>query len=229
MTNVTDVKPGKDFEDIKQKGLKALKLIEGEDPAFLDRLPENTVSELSTALTALGVLVPGARTVRHQARTATVTQAEALASGFALVSAVRTAAIRRSLPAAVRKAYGVGAKTNPKVVGHVTSGIDLILERAQAMPDEARTLGLTAADLTALGEAKVAILGADETQEGKRAASPLTTKQRNLTSRRILAAVDHISTAGILHHARNPVKRAQYEALLAGPKRAATQPGPTEK
>jgi hypothetical protein len=58
---------------------------------------------------------------------------------------------------------------------------------------------------------------------------PLTTRQRDPTSRRILAAVDHLATAGILHHARNPVKRAPYEALLAGPKRAAKQPGPTEK
>jgi hypothetical protein len=41
--------------------------------------------------------------------------------------------------------------------------------------------------------------------------------------------VDHIATAGIPNHAKNPVQRTQYEALIAGPRRAAKQPEPTEK
>ncbi|MEO5729320.1 MAG: hypothetical protein ABI134_07580, partial [Byssovorax sp.] len=62
---------------------------------------------LTSDLLKLGADVPGALVTRSTAKTATKTQNEALAQGYSLVTAIRTAVSRRGAKADVRAAYGV--------------------------------------------------------------------------------------------------------------------------
>jgi hypothetical protein len=211
-----DGHPKKDFNAVTQSGLKALALAEKHHDALVPRLPAGTLDGLTADLSKLGAAVPGALVMRSTAKTATVGQNEALAAGYALVTGIRTAVQRRGASAEVRKAYGVGAKINPKVVKQVAAAITLILNRAGAMPGEAAALGILQKDLVALIEDLTAITNADGAQEAKRAGAPEATKERNRTANRILGAVDVIVSAGVLEFAKDGEVRGAFEALVSG-------------
>jgi hypothetical protein len=121
---------------------------------------------------------------------------------------------RSGASADVRKAYGVGVKVSPKVVKDVKAAVAMIVDRATEKADEAKSLGILPKDVAALNTAKAAIQDADSDQEKKRASAPLSTKARNETGRRILAAVDRIIGAGVIEFAQSPTERAQFEALI---------------
>lgn len=211
-----DGHPKKDFNAVTQTGLKALALAEKHHDALVPRLPAGMVDRLTADLSKLGADVPGALVTRSTAKTATVSQNEALAAGYSLVTGIRTAVQRRGAAAEVRKGYGVGAKINPKVVKQVAAAIRVILERAAAMPGEAAGLGILQKDLGALGDDLAAILSADGAQEEKRAGAPTATKERNRTANRILEAVDVIVSAGVLEFAKDGEVRGAFEALVSG-------------
>jgi hypothetical protein len=194
MANATkDVHPKRDFSAVTQRGRKALDLASAHQAAIEPRLPAGTLDGLAADLQKLGAVVPGALVTRSAAKTATRSQNEALAQGYALVTAIRMSVQRHGAAADVRAAYGVGMKTNPTVVKQVAAGITLILERAAAKPGEAAELGILQKDLLALGEDLKAITVADGEQEQARAGAPGATKERNRTANRILGAVDVIA------------------------------------
>lgn len=71
-----------------------------------------------------------------------------------------------------------------------------------------------------------AVQTANSSQEKRRASAPVTTKERNQAARRIRAAVARIAGAGLIEFAQSP-KRADFEALLEGPRRAKSAPKST--
>ena len=71
-----------------------------------------------------------------------------------------------------------------------------------------------AADVTRYTAQIAAIDAADQAQEKARASAPQTTKQRNTTARKILAAVDAIAGAGAIAFDTSPTERALFEALV---------------
>jgi hypothetical protein len=214
MTKVNDSKPAKQFAAVTQAGLKAYELLQAHAAELTVRLAPAIGDGLHTDLASMGALVPGATQTRAEARAATATQAQALASAYGFVTAIRTAVKRAELPAATRKAFGVGAKVNPRAVKHVVASGQQILAAAAKDAEATRAAGILAADLEALRLALESVQAADRTQEEKRAAAPTTTAERNRAARRVLAAVDRIAAAGILQFATDAVVRARFEALL---------------
>ncbi|APR81098.1 Hypothetical protein A7982_06445 [Minicystis rosea] len=211
-----DAHPNKDFSAITQTGLKALQLADDNKAALAARLSQSVLDALAADLKDLGVVVPAALVRREVAKTATLTQEEALAQGYALVSAIRTAVVRKGASPEVRKAYGVGTNTNPKIVKRVKAAISQIVDRAVALPAEAASLGILQKDIDALKADLQVITIADDTQEQHRAGAPTSTKERNRTANRILAAVDEVVAAGVLEFAKDAEKRAAFDALVIG-------------
>src|SRR4029079_18041928 len=94
-----------------------------------------------------------------------------------------------------------------------------IVDRAASAPAEAAAFGLAPAAVTALNAFLKDLSDADMTQEEKRASSPLSTKERNLTANRILKAAVLIAGAGMLAFAHDPLILASFEALMASTKK----------
>lgn len=124
-------------------------------------------------------------------------------------------------PQEIRRAYGVGQRTDPARVRDVKAALQQIISRATSAPEEAAGFGLIAADVAALTTFLVALTDANTTQEKKRAHAPLSTKERNLTANRILQAAVLIAGAGMRVFADSPPTHAIFEALMAGTKKAA--------
>jgi hypothetical protein len=217
MANATkDGHPKREFNAILGRGLKALDLGNAHQAALVPRLPAGTLDGLAADLQKLGADVPSALVTRSTAKTATKSQNEALAQGYSLVTAIRSAVQKRGAAADVRAAYGVGLKTSPTVVKQVAAGITLILNRAAAKPEEAASLGFLQKDFAALAEDLAAITSADGVQEKTRAGAPGATKERNRTANRVLGAVDEIMAAGVMEFAKEAGVRGEFEALVTG-------------
>jgi hypothetical protein len=209
-----DDRPSRDFSQVTQVGQKALLLANKYATELKGRLDPTVTDGLVLDLKTLGIALPGALVGREVSKAARLTQDEALAEGHLLVSAYRTAVARMGAPPDVRKAYGVGTTTNPKVVKRVKAAIQQIIDRAEAQPAEAASFGILPKDVQALKDALQAITDADDDQEQKRAGAPLKTKERNRAGNRILVAVDQIVAAGVMEFARDKDKRAEFEALV---------------
>lgn len=210
----TTTRPNKDFSSITQNGLSALGLANSHKTLLEPRLPTGLIAQLESDLIHLGTIVPAAKQSKHTQQAFTLSQAEALAQGYALVTAIRTAVQRRGAPIDVRKAYGVGAKVNPTLVKDVLAAIGAIVDEANKNIAAAGAYGILASDITALSNARDAIQKADQAQEKVRNEAPLTTKLRNETAGRIVVAVDAIVSAGLIQFALDPKLRAEFEALI---------------
>jgi hypothetical protein len=209
-----DRHPTKHFDQIIQTGLKALELANQHKAELEARLPAGTIDGLAADLDALGAELPATLTKRAVARTATHAQNDALAEAYALVLAIRANVQRCKTTPAVRHAYGVGGKVRANVVKQVKAAIEQIVDRARANPGEAAGLGILPSDVSELEADLTRITSVDAEQEQLRAAAPLTTRQRNQTANRILAAIDRIAGAGMLHFAKSPTEATHFEALV---------------
>ncbi len=94
-------------------GIKASNLATLHKAALEPRLPPATLSTLVDDLDRLGIVVPGAKQVRQEAKVATATQAAALRVGYTRVKAVRSAVRKAHASKEVQQAYGVGQVVNP--------------------------------------------------------------------------------------------------------------------
>ncbi|MDI1477156.1 hypothetical protein [Polyangium sp. y55x31] len=215
---VKDTLPRKNFSAIAQLGLKALNLALVHAAALDPRLPPGLVEDVLADVEKLGDVVPSAKQARSESVAATSAQNVALAEGHTRVRQVRAAVRRAMAPADVKRGYGVGRKLKTRVVSDVKAAIQQILDRAKEKPAEAESLGIVKKDLDGLALSLTAITDADAKQEQRRASAPLTTQERNRIGNRILAAVARIEGAGRLEFANDPVKRASFEALGAGPR-----------
>lgn len=210
--------PKYDFAVIAHLGHKATHLATVHQAALDPRLPPNTLSTLISDLDLLGVVIPDAKQVRHEARVATADQDATLQAGHELVKAVRAAVKKAGAAKEVKQAYGVGQVVNPLLVRDVKAALKLILDRAGANPEEAAGLGVLKKDVEAIAAAHQAITDAEKVQEHKMARAPLSTQERNRTANRILDAVARIAGAGGLEFAHEPEVRAMFTALKPPPK-----------
>jgi hypothetical protein len=206
-------RPDPAFTTITQLGLKGVNLALKYAAALDGRLPSGVVAGLIEDLDSMGIVVPGAKQARDEAKTATATQDALAEKGYELIRAVRAAVRKARASKEVQKAYTVGQDIRDNVVKDVVAGLQQIIERASAMPSEAASVGILAKDVAAMVAARDALTGADKVQEQKRASAPLTTKERNIVANRVLAAVAWISGAGILEFAAAPETRALFEEL----------------
>ena len=213
-TATNDSRPGKDLAQITQVGLKAYLLALQYAADLTGRLEAKLVTDLNDDLTSLGVVVPAVKNAHAAAHATAVAQADALGAGHDLVTATRALVSRRKADESVRKAYGVGSPVHANVVKDVSAGLRVILDRAAAQPAEAASLGILQKDLDAMKAHLATIQAADMAHENAKAAAPQTTKLRNATARRILAAVGVISGAGVLAFATSETERAAFDALV---------------
>lgn len=210
-----DSQPAKNITQITQTGLTAFNLATKYDTALAGRLtPATLVTDLGANLAALGVVVPAAKTAKGEAKTATAAQNSALEVGYQMLSAARLSVSRKSINPAVRKAYGVGSRTAKTVVKDVKTGLQTIVNRATANSTEATRLAILPADVTRYTAQIASIDAADQAQEKARASAPLSTKQRNVTARKILDAIDEIAGAGVVAFDTSATERALFEALV---------------
>jgi hypothetical protein len=229
---IKDTYPAKDFTSITQTGLKAYNLANTHRPEIDARLP-GTLDALGADLETFGAAVPGTVQARHEAQAATTTQNAVLKKGYAQVRAIRATVRKTTTKKEVRRAYGIGQVTNPKVVRDVTAAIQQIVDRAAQAPQEAAEFGLSDAAIAALKTFLASLTDADVTQEKKRAHAPLSTKQRNVTANRILNAAVLVAGAGMLAFADDPVTHASFDALMESTKKtkaakATKPPAPPE-
>ncbi|MEP7124946.1 MAG: hypothetical protein ABJE95_28715 [Byssovorax sp.] len=159
-------------------------------------------------------MIPAAITAKHGSMQHTAAQNVALANCYALITAARTAVKNHQPDNHISLAYGVGTKTNRLVVKEVSAAAQKIVDRATAEPAEAQGFGIIDLDVNAINAALFALHAADLAQEAARAGAPLTTKERNTTARRIIAATKKIAGAGVLAFATNATVRATFEALI---------------
>lgn len=207
-------KPKKSDTDVTQAGLKAHGLGTTHAALLEPRLPAGILTDLAANLDLMGIVVPGAKQTRASAKAATKTQAQALASGYQRVTAIRTALKLTQAPADVRKHYGVGTQVNPEVVKSVQTSIKVIVDRAEKYPDEARLHGILKSDIDDLKADSQIITAADTDQEKQRAAAPQSTKARNKALNAVVNATNHIAAAGIIAFAKDESLRKEFEALV---------------
>lgn len=211
-------KPRMEFTEITQLGLKALQLVQQYSAQVTPRLAPTLVSNLETNLTAMGAVVPAAIGAKQTSKASTIAQNDVVSVGYGMVTAARLA-VSKSKPRpslAVRRAYGVGMKTNGGLVKHVVAALQQIAARIIAEPAEAKTFGMLPADADAFDAQVQAIQDADLAQENARANAPLTTQQRNAVANQVLAAVGSIAAAGLMAFPNDPTARGSFEALVKG-------------
>lgn len=221
---VKDTRPVQGFHIVGQLGLKAFNLATAHKTVMDERIP-GVVDALALNLDSLGVAIPGVFQTRHDSVVATAEQNAQIRQGYSLFRAVRRMVTRAKVPDEVRKAYGVGQKVQSNLHSSVTGALQGILGRAAAEPAEAAALGLgpaTVADITGF-LASLADIGKEQDQ--KRAAAPLSTKERNRAGHRVLQAVALIAGAGMIAFRNNPATYASFDALLAGSKKSSAKKG----
>lgn len=226
LSTATTAHPNQDFSAVALLGLKAGNLALLHEASLAPRLPPSLLPTLLADLDRLGVVVPGARQTRHEAKVATADQQAALHAGYTRVKAVRAAVKKAGAAAEVQKAYGVGQLVQPALVRDVKAVLKQILDRATANPEEAGSFGILPKDLDAMTTAHEAISAADRAQDQKQASAPLSTQERNRTANRILAAVARIAGAGGLEFADTPDVLAAFIALKPAPRKTGAPKAP---
>jgi hypothetical protein len=230
-----DTPPALSFNRITHLGLTALNLVLSHKAVMDERLP-GVADTLSQGLDDLGVAVPGAIQTRHESVAATSAQTARTQQGYARVRAVRRMLKKAGAQKEIRKAYGVGRRVRPHVHAAVVAALKQIVDRAIAEPVEAAALGLGSATVADLTSFLASLSEAGKTQHTKRAAAPLSTKERNATGHRVLQTVALVAGAGMIAFADDPTTYASFDALLVPARRrparkkksAAAEPPKTE-
>lgn len=209
-----DAKPKQDWNAITQLGLKAQALVTEHKAKLGDRLKTSFLTTFASDLTALGAVVPAARTARDGSVQLTAAQSSVVAAGYNLAKGVRTSVKGQHVDRDVLLAYGVGIRTNKFLVKDVKTALQKILDRAKAEPAEAEGFGISADDVAAITAQLALIDRVDQAQEVARATAPLTTKQRNSTAQRVLSGVKSIAGAGMRAFIHDATVFANFEALV---------------
>ena len=225
LLDVKDTHPRRDFDGIGQIGLKALGLAQAHKTEIDKRLPGEVLTTLITDLTALGVVVPGAKEARIGVRIATEVRDAAAARTIEAVSAMRGAVRDAGAPADVQHAYGVGQSLDKRNRVVLKAVLGLIFARLADHPEDAAAFGFVQEDIDALKVMRADLDNASTTQQKKRSGAPDATKERNRTANRVLKAVKRIRGAGVLAFAANAKVRASFAELqLSPPKKPAKTP-----
>src|SRR5690606_6301938 len=129
-------------------GAKALALANEHRAALEPRLPPGVIDGLAASLAELDAKSAAATVVPTALKAATVTQNDAAAAGYQLVSAARRA-VSRVGGRADAKAFGVGEVMRRNSTPQVLSGLAKFLDGATARPEVARAAGILPADVDA--------------------------------------------------------------------------------
>jgi hypothetical protein len=218
-TNVKTTHPHRDFSSITQVGLKALGLAQAHQTELDPRLPADLLPGLVADLTALGVVVPAAAQARAQVKVATQMRGAAVGRAIDCVGAVRRAVRDAGAPPEVRRAYGVGMSLDKRRPNAIKTAVGLIVDRLDEHPEDAAAFGIVQSDIDTVKALHAGVEAASTAQAQKRASAPQTTKERNRTANRILAAVRRIRGAGVLAFAQNQAVRGEFAALRVAPQK----------
>lgn len=216
-------------DSITQRALKALELATAHRSAIEPRLTAGTLEGLAHDVETLGAATPQQLVIRREAIASTVTQATALATTAALISATRNAVKTHTKDPATRGAFGVNVRVEPRSPKSVFASATTVLEAFRANPDRGRALGLLDSDITALEASLAAAKAADTEQDAKRAKAPSATKARNDAAKAIERAIARIAAAGVMQFALDPALRASFEALVAGPAKSSAKKAAAKK
>lgn len=208
------------FDGVIQSGLKALSLLEQHETSLTKRLPAGHGEYLRDRLTQLGAAIPSQKAIRQQAKHSSVAQLESMTALRQLLTAIRDA-VKADSDATTqdKKEYGLGQRLDPKNTKSLLGAAQTVLKSARAKPDRAQALGILPEDITQLEASYQAASAADSEEDARRAAAPLSTKARNALVAEVTNAVRKIGGAGLLAFAMNDGVRAEFEALLDGPRR----------
>ncbi|MFT3769735.1 MAG: hypothetical protein QM820_30225 [Minicystis sp.] len=214
---VNTTHPGRDFDGIKQLGIKVLNLALTYQAAVESRLPQGVLEGLKEDLGMIGVVVPGALQAHTEAQQATEVRDEAMTRACQRMTAMRKAVRNAHASKAVQHAYGVGQQLDPRRGTTVKSAVTSVLGRLADHPEEAAEFCFLPEDIDALKAVAADVETTSETQHVKRAGAPQTTKERNRVANRILHAGQRIAAAGCLAFANDPAVRALFEAIRVAP------------
>ena len=217
LLDVKDTHPRRDFDGIGQLGLKTVGLAQAHKAELAKRLPDDLLTTLITDLTALGVVVPGAKQARIGVRVATEVRDAAAERTIKAVSAMRGAVRDAGAPADVQHAYGVGQTLDTRSRAVLKAVLGLIFARLAEHPEDVAAFGFTQEDIDALTVMRADLDTTSTTQQKKRSGAPDATKERNRTANRVLKAVKRIRGAGVLAFAANAEVRASFAALQLSP------------
>ena len=229
LLDVKDTHPRRDFDGIGQLGLKTVGLAQAHKAELAKRLPDDLLTTLITDLTALGVVVPGAKQARIGVRIATEVRDAAAKRTIEAVTAMRDAARDAGAPADVRHAYGVGQSLDKRNRVVLKAVLGLIFARLADHPEDIAAFGFTQEDIDALTVMRADLDTTSTTQQKKRSGAPDATKERNRTANRVLKAVKRIRGAGVLAFAADPTVRASFAALQLSPPQKPAKTAKTPK
>lgn len=177
----------------------ALALIEENGDRLADRLRAGTRDGLTTDVGFLaGVQSGSVGAARRDAKSATRDERSAAERAARAISRIRNAVHDAKLGKDVEKKWGVGIVVKPNINRTVIEAGSAIVSRARAAPEEARSIGLTAADVDGLEATLAAIDPADTAQRAKKTSAKAATKAQDDAIVRIFATVRHVGSAGEL-------------------------------
>lgn len=215
------------FDPVTQLGLDALKLSTTHAAKLDPRLPSGLRDLLRTQLTTLTGAVPAQKTAKTTAAVASAAQGDAMERTLAQLSAMRLAVRENHTATATdKKLFGVGLRVSAGSPKQVLAAAASVVAAGRANAQRAAALGLLATDFDALEQLRAAAASADNAEDVARNVAPVSTKARNAAVRGLKASVKLIAGAGALAFAHEPLVRAEFEALLEGPKKS---PPPGEK
>src|SRR5262245_22784627 len=166
---------GSRFSNVVASGLRAQDLATETDLG--KRLPANLLECLKQDLINLSTLVPGTDDAMTTVKSLTGKQQEACMRAVRRVAAIRRTVVRQTRNAEARRAYGVGERTNRRVVKDVVHALRVIIARMEAQPEEAKSFGLVDEDLVSLRNLITDVVSVDQVQEKARAERPGSTRE----------------------------------------------------
>ena len=215
---------GSRFSHVVASGLRAQAL--AAETELGTRLPENLLETLKQDLINLSGLVPGTADAMTNVKTHTGKQQVACTRAFRRIAAIRRTVVRQTQNPDARRAYGVGERTNRKVVKDVVHSLRVIIARMEAQPEEMKSFGFVDGDLVTLRNLLTDVMSVDQVQEMARVERPNSTRLRDEAIRRVLRAVGIVSDIGAFQFADDDARREQFEALA--PHAGGPRPSPPE-
>ncbi|HEV8325539.1 MAG TPA: hypothetical protein VG389_28280 [Myxococcota bacterium] len=228
--NMAKKSPRWDIEDAERRGEQAYRLLVGVDaPDLAVRVPLGTAEGFRVNLDALvQARVEAVGTLQAQ-KGATAGKHEIGQLGHDLVMFVRNSVQRLAVGAEQLHAMvGVGEKLRPQETVKVLANLEKIVELGGASRDGLVQYGVSVADVEEAVRLAALLLGKKDGQVGAKGDRSSATRDRTRLHLRVETTIDVIGLAGIATYARDPVRRAPYEALFASPASPSSPPTGTD-
>lgn len=200
-------------------GVKALELAKEYRSVLEPRLPPGIIDGLSAGLAELDTKKAAAAVVPTALKAATLTQNDAAAAGYQLVSAARRA-VSRVGGKADAKAFGVGEVMRRNSTPQVLTGLAKFLDGATARPEVARAAGILPADLEAARALRLQLVDADAAQGQLKAKRLPATAARDAAAKAVASHVDAILAAADIAFYAQPEILALFHSVVPSKRKA---------